>query len=308
MRIAGATLILALAGASPILALAGASPILALASATAASAAADPPAWTEPTAAFPVIGPIHYVGTRGLAAYLIKTSAGAILIDPTMEENVPAIERNIIASGVPLKSVRILLNSHAHFDHAAGFARLKRDTGARVMIMDRDADAIRRGMPRGDNRFATPFPAAPVDQVLKDGERVTLGGVTLTAWRTAGHTPGCTTWTMTVIDTVANKGRPRRVIFPCSLSIAGNVLVGNKSYPGIADDYRASFARLKSMRADIVLTAHPEFSDVFERAARARHGERDAWLNPRRLGSLVVESQQNFYAELAREQSVKDTK
>jgi len=285
--------------------------ILALASATAASAAADPPAWTEPTAAFPVVGPIHYVGTRGLAAYLIKTPAGAILIDPTMDENIPAIERNIVASGVPLKSVRILLNSHAHFDHAAGLARLKRDTGAQVMIMDRDADAIRHGIPRGDNRFATPFPAAPVDHVLKDGERVTLGGVTLTAWRTAGHTPGCTTWTMTVIDTATNKGRPRRVIFPCSLSIAGNVLIGNKSYPGIADDYRASFARLKSMHADIILTAHPEFSDVFERAARARHGDPRAWLNPRRLGSLVAESQRNFDTELAaeraRERSTKDT-
>jgi metallo-beta-lactamase class B len=257
--------------------------------------------WARPTPAFEIAGPIFYVGTQGLAAYLISTRDGGILIDGTLANNVPAIERNIAAVGVPLKSVKILLNGHAHFDHAAGFAKLKQDSGARLMIMEQDARAIRTGQPEGDNAYATAFPGAPVDHALKDGEHVTLGGVTLTAWRTAGHTKGCTTWTMTISD----NGRPRRVIFPCSLTVAGNVLVGNKGYPGIVQDFRASFARLKTMQADIVLTAHPEARDVFEREASAKQGVRDAFVDPAQLPRLVAESERAFDKELAAEKARK---
>jgi metallo-beta-lactamase class B len=270
---------------------------LLFAGATGAAATPNPPAWSQPTAPFAIIGPIHYVGTRGLAAYLITTRDGAILIDGTLPDNVPAIERNIVASGVPLASVKILLNSHAHFDHAGGLARLKHDTGARLMVMQGDARAIAAGFPIGDNPFNAAFSAAPVDRILTDGATVSLGGVTLTALRTAGHTPGCTSWTMTVID----QGTPRHVIFPCSLSVAGNVLIGNRTYPAIVRDYRASFARLKAMQADIVLTAHPEFSDVMGRAARQKAGVRNAFVDPGQLRRLVDDAEATFNKALATE-------
>lgn len=218
------------------------------------------PAWTRPAPPLHLVGPIWYVGTEGLAAYLIKTSAGGILIDGTLAENVPAIERNLASVGEPIGRVRLLLLTHAHFDHAAGLARLQRDSGARLAVGAGDAEAVRTGVPPGEVDYpAVRFPPARVDRAMGDGGRVTLGGVTLTALATPGHTPGCTSWTMSAAG--------RHVIFLCSLTVGGNRLVGNRRYPGIVSDYRRSFDRLDRTQADIVLPAHPEIADVRARAA-----------------------------------------
>lgn len=258
----------------------------------------DPPAWSEPTAAFPIVGPIYYVGTKGLAAYLIKTRAGAILIDGTLEKNVPGIERNITSVGVPIRQVRILLNSHAHFDHAAGLARLKHDTGARLAIMDADVRAIETGTPPSIVSYGVVrFPRGTVDRTLHDGDTVTLGGVTLTARKTPGHTPGCTTWTMPVRD----GARTLRVVFPCSLTVAGNRLVGNAGYPGIVADFRRSFAVMAGVKADVILPAHPELGEVMARRDRAVAGARDAFVDPAALGRLVADAHAAFEAELIRQ-------
>ena len=267
--------------------------------------AADPPAWTEPTAPFPIIGPIHYVGSRGLAAYLITTRDGAILIDGTLAQNVPAIERNIAAVGVPIRRVKILLNSHAHFDHAEGLARLKRDSGARLEIMDADANAIEMGVPPSIVSYGVVrFPPAHVDRVLHDGDTVSLGGVTLTALKTPGHTPGCTTWTMSVNEGPVRDGaRTLRAVFPCSLTVAGNRLVGNTGYPGIVADFRRTFARMATLKADVVLPAHPELADVMQRRARAAAGARDAFVDPALLGRIVAGSKAAFEHDLARQQA-----
>lgn len=171
--------------------------LLVAALAIPASAQRDPPAWSRAIPPMPLLGPILYVGTEGLAAYLIRTDAGAIVIDGTLAENVPGIERNIVASGVPLTNVKLLLNSHAHFDHAAGLARLKTDTGARLAAGTADCRALETGVPPGETSYGViRFPAVKVDRPVRDGERLRLGGVTLTAIATPGHTPGNTSWLM----------------------------------------------------------------------------------------------------------------
>lgn len=264
-----------------------------------AAAPLDPPAWTRPTPAFHVIGPVWYVGTQGLAAYLIKTRAGAILLDGTMAENVPAIERNIAAAGVAMRDVRVLLNSHAHFDHAAGLARLKQDSGARLVAGIGDRAALDTGVPPGEVSYGViTFPAVHVDRAVRDGERVTLGGVTLTARATPGHTPGNTSWTMRVTE----GGRTLDVVFAGSLTVAGNRLVGNRRYPGIVADFRRSFARMAVLPADVVLPAHPEGADVLGRGKRAAAGERGAFLAPGLLARMAAEAKVAFETELARQE------
>lgn len=257
----------------------------------------SPPEWTQPTEPFRIVGNIWYVGTEGLAAYAIKTSAGTILIDATMVENVPAIERNLAAIGVPIRDVRTILVTHAHFDHVSGDAALKAASGARLVAGARDVAALESGTPPGETSYGViRFPAVEVDRGIRDKETVTLGDTTLTAIATPGHTPGCTSWAMRVVE----KGRPLSVVFPCSISVAGNILVGNRAYPGIVADYRRSFDRLAATRADVVLPAHPGLADVIGRRARG-----DSYVAPALLGTMVAEARVAFDAELAKQRKVR---
>lgn len=265
------------------------------------ASAGDPPTWTQPTAPFRIVANIHYVGTKGLAAYLIRTRDGAILLDGTMAANVPGIERNIVRLGVPLKSVKVLLNSHAHFDHAEGLAALKRDTGARLAAMDADVAALQSGTPPSIVNYGiVRFPPVKVDRVLHNGDMVRLGEVTLTAIRTPGHTPGCTTWTMPVRE----GERTLHVVFPCSLTVAGNRLVGNTGYRTIVADFCATFAKMAAVKADVVLTAHPEIAQVMERHARAVAGDREAFVAPTLLPRIVSDAQAAFDKELLLQQAI----
>lgn len=279
--------------------------MLGMIGAAQAVAALDPPAWTHPAMPFTIVGPISYVGTEGLAAYLIKTDAGLILLDGTMAQNVPSIEANIRSLGYRLSDVKLLLNTHAHFDHAAGLARLKRDTGATFMASAAEKPALESGKPPSDTNYGlVRFPPVKVDRVLADGPALHLGGVAMIPILTPGHTPGCTTWTMAVQD----RGRARRVIFPCSISVGGNILVGNKGYPGIVGDYRRTFARMRTLHADIVLPAHAELADIWGREQRLRAGDADAFIAPDLLPKLVDEAEKAFNAELAKQQSAARTK
>ncbi len=260
--------------------------------------AADPPAWTRPQAPFPIAGPITYVGSEGIAAYLIKTNAGAILIDGTLAENAGMIERNIASAGVHPRDVKLILVTHAHFDHAAGVAALKRATGARVAAGARDVPALETGVPPGETSYGViRFPPFHVDRSVVDREKVTLGNVTLTARATPGHTPGCTTWTMQI----PAKPRPLDVVFPCSVSVAGNRLIGNRAYPGIVADYRRSIAMLGTLPADIVLPSHPELADVIARGKRHRAGDTTAFVDPTLLPKIVAKAKVAFDADLAKQ-------
>lgn len=256
--------------------------------------AADPPAWTRPVAPFHIVGPIWYVGTEGLGSYAIKTDRGTILIDGTMQENVPAVLASLARIGVRPREVKLLLVSHAHSDHAAGDAALQRATGAPVLAGAGDVEALRTGIPPGETRYeAVRFTAVKRVRAVRDGEVVALGHTRLTAVATPGHTPGCTTWTMRIVD----KGRPLDVMFPCSLTVAGNRLVGNRRYPAIVQDFRRSFDRMDALRADVVLPMHPEFAGVMERR------QRGDWVAPGLLRQMVVEARSDFARDLAQQQA-----
>ena len=262
------------------------------------TAASDPPEWTQPTAPFRIAGNIYYVGTKGLAAYLIATPRGAILLDGTMAANARVIEANITALGIKLSDIKILLNSHAHFDHAGGLATLKRDSGAKVAAMAGDVWALEHGRHFGLTSYPRgTFPAVKVDRVLQDGDVVRLGDVRMTAVATPGHTSGCTTWVMPL----RLVGGVKTVVFPCSITVAGNRLVRNSEYPGIVRDFERSFVRLGAMQADIVLTAHPEAADVL-----ARRGT--AYLAPALLPKIVREARAAFAVELTRQRAAANAK
>jgi metallo-beta-lactamase class B len=268
------------------------------------NSAAQPPAWTQPIQPFRIAPHIYYVGSRGLSAYLITSVDGAILIDGTLKQNASLIERNIQSVGVPLKSVKWLLSDHAHEDHVGALAQIKKDTGARFAASAGDRAALERGVPRGDTDYDLAgyhFPPIGVDRVIRDGERISVGDAVLTAHLTPGHTPGCTSWT----TTVGENGRPVRVLFLCSLTVAGNKLVGNRAYPTIVADYETTFAKLSKMQADIVLTSHPEIADVLTREARVEAGDRTAFIDPDALPKIVAQSKQDFEAALAKARPAK---
>lgn len=270
-----------------------------LAALSSTVAGAESPAeWTRPIEPFHIIGPIDYVGTEGIGVYLIRTSAGAIVIDAGPAEAAPIVERNIVKMGLKLSDVKILLATHAHWDHVAGMAKLKRDTGAWLLASAGDRGALDTGTPPSDTNYGVvKFAPVKVDGLVVDGRPVRLGDVALTPVLTPGHTPGCTSWTMQVKE----RGRLLTVLFPCSVSVAGNKLVGNTGYPGIAGDYRNSFARLRRMKADVVLPAHPELADVLDRSRRRNAGDASAFIDPKILPGMVAEFSTAFDQELAKQ-------
>ena len=257
-----------------------------------------PPEWAQPVAPFRIAGPVWYVGTKGIAVYAIVSKQGAILVGGPMASEAGQIERNLATIGVKKGELKYLLNMHAHFDHAAAFAQIKRDTGAKLVASAGDRPALEAGRHQGDNSYGIAhFPAVKVDRVVRDGELVRVGDVAVTATLTPGHTLGCTTWSVPVRE----NGRTLRVVFPCSVTVAGNRLVGNRAYPGIVAAYRKSFARLDSMPADIVLPNHPDIADVLGREAKVTAGDPNAFIDPGALHAIIAKARQDFDVELAAE-------
>jgi len=237
-------------------------------------------AWNQPVAPFRIVGNLYYVGTNEITAFLLTSPEGHILLDGGFPETAPLIADAIRTLGFGIEDVRILLNSHAHFDHAGGLAALRAMSGARVLASAPDAELLERGG-AGDYLLgdSATFPPVPVDRRLHDGERVGVGGVTLTAHLTPGHTRGCTTWTTTITD----GGRKYNVVFVCSVTVLpGARLAGpSPSYPGIADDYARTFRVLDSLTPDVFLAAHGSFFHLErKRRARAAGGEDNPFVDP----------------------------
>jgi metallo-beta-lactamase class B len=227
--------------------------------ANAALAQKDPVSrsWNQPVEPFRIAGNLHYVGASDIASYLITTPKGHIVIDGGFEETAPMILENIRKLGFRVEDVRILLNTHAHYDHAGGLAELKRVTGATFYAMWGEIPQLARGGlddPQFGDRF--PFPPIEADRFLEDGDHVTLGGTTLTAHHTPGHTRGCTTWTMRVRD-----GEHMRnvVILGSPTAPSEYRLTDNPRYPNAVWDYRRQFERLKALPCDIFLASHGNF-------------------------------------------------
>lgn len=232
----------------------------------------------KPVRPFRILGNLHYVGASGLSAFLLTTPEGHILLDTGPAEMFPMLERNVEALGFHLADVKIVLNSHAHYDHCGGFAELKRGTGARIVASEADGAEMERGG-LGDFAYGDDYHFEPIvpDQHLRDGEEIRLGGVTMTAMLTPGHTRGCTTWSTRVEE----GGRTYDVIFVCGLVVSPFKLTNNPVYPAVAADARRSIARLRSVRADVMLAAHGFWFDLTGKAARlARARTRHEGVNP----------------------------
>jgi metallo-beta-lactamase class B len=258
-------------------------------------------AWTTPEPPMKIVGPIHYVGTKDLAAYLITTPAGHILLDGAVPSMAGEIEKSIRALGFKPEDIEILLTSQAHFDHVGTLAHFKKLSGASVRIMQGDERLVADGG-RSDyllgSRPEAHFEPVPVDVVLKDGDTITLGDVSMKALRTPGHTPGCATYTMTV----AEGGRTYTVVFPGSTTVnAGTRLGKTPSYPGIADDYRRTFDTLASLKPDIFLGAHASFFDLEGKRARAKTEGVKAFVDPDGYRRLHAEKREQFEAALKAE-------
>jgi metallo-beta-lactamase class B len=271
-----------------------------LALATTVRADAPPASWTKPIRPYRVVGNIYYVGSEGLSAWLISSSEGHVLLDSgPSPAGAKLIEANVQTLGFKLADVKILINTHAHFDHAGGLAQLKADTGAKVWASRPDKPALEKGQHFGDNdNGLTPFAPVKVDKSFGDGQKLKLGETTLVAHLTPGHTIGCTTWTTQVVE----RGQPLNVTFPCSTSVAGNVLVGNKTYKSIVADYRATFARLAVLPTDVMLPGHEEQGRLLDKRRKMLGGDTKAFIDPTELPTSVEASRKAFETELARQQ------
>jgi len=255
----------------------------------AAHAQANPD-WHRRIPGFRIAGNLYYVGTADLAAYLVATPQGNILINSDFKEDVPAIRGSIEGLGFKYADTKIILISHAHGDHDEGVGVIKSDTGARLMVMDADVAAVESTAPGR--------PGAKVDRVLHDRDTVSLGGSTLTARLTPGHTPGCTTWTMPVAD----GGRMLNAVIVGSPNVnAGYVLVNNKDYPQIAADYVKTFALLKLLPVDLFLGAHGAYFDLKDKLPKMTAGGPNVFVDPAGYKAYVAEREQAFEQELARQ-------
>ena len=249
--------------------------------------------WNTPTEPFHVIGNVYYVGTEGLSSFLFTTPEGHILLDGTTPEGAPIVETNIAKLGFKLSEVKVLLNSHAHFDHSGGLAKLKADTGAQLAAMEGDVSALEGGFYLGsESNKAMGAPPVKVDRVLKDGDTVKVGDFTLTAHLTPGHSRGCTSWGATVGD----KGTWHEALVFCSATVAANRITPPLQYEGIVEDYRSTFARTKTMEVDVPLAPHPEFFGLLEKSKRAKADPRAAnpFIDPGAFQVLISKLEADF--------------
>jgi metallo-beta-lactamase class B len=259
------------------------------------------PDWTNPFPPYRIIGNVYYVGSQGLASYLITTKEGHILINSSLESSVPLIRESIEKLGFKFGDVKILLISHAHWDHCAGSASIKELTGAKYMVMDADVPEIEAGgkgnFQYGDSPTSR-YQPTKVDRVLHDGEAVKLGDAVLTAHLTPGHTKGTTTWTMKAKE---GNNSYNVVIIGSPNVNAGYKLVNNALYPQIASDYERMFRVLKLLPCDVFLGAHGNYYGMEAKYARMKEHAANPFIDPEGYRSYVAEREQTFRAELAKQ-------
>jgi metallo-beta-lactamase class B len=259
--------------------------------------------WTEPFPPHQIVGNLYYVGSRGLASYLIATPEGHVLINSSLESSVPLIQQSIEQLGFRVADVKVLLISHAHWDHCAGSAEIKKLAGARYMVMEADVPEIEAGG-RGNFHYAnlpsTFYPPTKVDRVLRDGDEVKLGDAVLVARHTPGHTKGTTTWTMKVRDA----DKTLNVVIVGSPNVnAGYKLVGNSMYPRIADDYTRSFAVLKTLPCDVFLGAHGSYYGMEAKYPKLKAGGPNPFIDAAGYKAYIADREKAFREERAKQEA-----
>lgn len=284
--------------------------LILLSTTTLCRAGTDPAAWTTPIAPFRIADNLYYVGSQDLASYLVVTPEGNILINANLASSPPQIRASVEKLGFRWRDTRILLNSQAHFDHMAGAAEVIRETGAKDMVMDGDASVVESGA-RTD--FLAPSPnipgyaPAPVDRVLHDGDTVSLGGVTLRAHKTAGHTRGCTTWTMRAHIPGEPAGTLRNIVIVGGVGFWSEFHFVSRpgqpaSYPGIARDFEHTFAELRSLPCDVFLGAHGGYFDMLAKLRRYHQEGPRVFIDPSGYRQFVAAAQGNFERALRQQE------
>jgi metallo-beta-lactamase class B len=248
--------------------------------------------WEEAAEPLQIVGPLYFVGTRGLGVFLFTTSEGHVLMNTGMPSSGPMIVESIQKLGFRPEEIRVMINGHAHVDHAGAFAFFKERYGAPLAIMQDDVAAMESG-DRDDFKYANDltYPPVGVDRILRDGDRIRMGDVLLTAHHTPGHTRGATTW----IANLVVDGRAYVVVFPDGAGFnPGYRLVKNPSYPGIADDYRRTHHKLEMLKPDIWLAQHNEYYDLEGKRERARTEGVNAWIDPEGYRRFVAGKKRAF--------------
>jgi metallo-beta-lactamase class B len=263
-------------------------------------------AWNEPTRPFRIHGNTWYVGTRGLSAILITSPTGHILIDGALPESAPLIAASIRASGFRLEDVKLIVNSHAHYDHAGGLAALQRASGAEVALHPWSAKVLRTGTSLPDDpQFGLylPFPGVRATRELSDLDVVRVGELALTAHFTAGHTPGGTSWSWRACD---ESGKCWDFVYADSQSpISDNEFrfSANVRYPAVLGDFDRGLARLESLPCDVLLTPHPALATIFERLSRRDAGDAEAFRAPDACRTLAAAARRRLTSRLDEERT-----
>lgn len=268
------------------------------------ASAAIPADWTTPIAPFKISGTLYYVGSRDLAAYLVVTPKGNILINANLASSPALIHKSVEQLGFKWSDTKILLSSQAHYDHAAGAAEVLRETGAKHMVMDGDVDVIQSGGATDFDQTLEHFPPARVDRVLHDLDTVSLGGTTIVAHKTAGHTRGCTTWTLQTSDA----GRTRTVVIVGGWSWNPAVRLVDTpgkpaSFPGIESDFEHAFATYRALPCDIFLGAHGVYFNMLEKLQRMPQEGTAVWIDPDGYRKAEAAKEAAFHKEVAAERS-----
>ena len=254
--------------------------------------------WNTPTEPFKMIGNVYYVGTDGLASYLITSPQGHILVDTVMPESTSHIKASIEKLGFKVTDIKYLVNTHAHIDHTGGLAEMKQASGAQMVAGEADKPLLEGGYyPGAQEDTALAFPPVKVDRTVREGDKVTVGDVTLTAHETPGHSPGCTSWAFSVKDGDAT----RSVLIFCSGTVALNRLVPNPTYSGIVADYRTTFARAKDMKVDVLLAPHPEMYRMQDKRALISDGAPNPFVNPGEFNAYAATLEKAFEDALAKQ-------
>jgi metallo-beta-lactamase class B len=255
-------------------------------------------AWNAPFEPFTIMGNVHYVGTNGIASYLITTSAGHILVDTGLPEANAQIKDSIGKLGFKVSDIKILLNTHAHLDHTGGLADFKQVTGAQLIAGERDKPLLEGGYYPGQEAVKIlGFPPVKVDRTVKDGDTVTLGDVTLTAHATPGHSPGCTSWSLNVADGTTT----RSALIFCSATVALNKLVGAPTHSGIVDDYRKTFAWAKTAKVDVLLAPHPEMYGMQAKRQKMAAGAANPFVDPSEFAAYTTSLAKAFEEGLTKQ-------
>ena len=262
--------------------------------------------WNRSQKPFRIFGNTYYVGPHGLSSVLITSKSGHILIDGALPQSAEQIASNIRSLGFQIEDVKVILNSHVHYDHAGGIAKLQRLSGARVFASPWSAGVMKTGkIGRGDPQYVGGTAIAPVANVheLRDGEQIVVGELKLTAHLTPGHTPGGTSWTWQSCEA----SLCRTVVYADSLapvSSDGFRFTGSRDYPHVLEDFENSFAFLETTPCDVLITTHPENSSLWERLqAREKGAIPDPMFNSNACRELAARGRESLKQRVAEERT-----